>query len=224
MSEIPGPPPYPRPDEGAGKFDSDPWWSRGDDAFKESLVGTMAETAEVVGYTDAARHLRHYLAATGEDLEVDVDRIMREVQSFRGAVARATANLVASVAKRAAKNDDYGESLQFRDDSWRSHYLSQDEDANWFFALGGIRFAITGVVTVQRPGKQASRPEVALRYRAHLWDYYNWDSGKSTTIGPVTIEDEWMAGLHTAGFAREYEVVGTSELLSEANLLPIVLK
>lgn len=44
----------------------------------------------------------------------------------------------------------------------------------------------------------------------HVFDRYNWDKGKSVTIGPFVITDESLGQLHQAGLAQEYEVNGTS--------------
>jgi hypothetical protein len=39
---------------------------------------------------------------------------------------------------------------------------------------------------------------------------YNWDSGKSVTIGPVKIGDGVLGDLHKQGLAKNYEVHGTT--------------
>ncbi|MGH3928067.1 MAG: hypothetical protein ACRDTT_35260, partial [Pseudonocardiaceae bacterium] len=55
---IPGPPPDPPTDPGAGEHGSDPWYSRGDDLVMKELAGTAATFADGIGWTHAAAHLR----------------------------------------------------------------------------------------------------------------------------------------------------------------------
>lgn len=67
---IPGPPPNPATDPGAGEHGSDPWYSRGDDLFMKALAGDATTFAEGIGWTHAAGHLRHYLDNSGTDRTV----------------------------------------------------------------------------------------------------------------------------------------------------------
>lgn len=219
MAEIPEPPPYPKPDEGAGEFGSDPGWTTIDDQLKEAVARDVANMAELLGHTDAARHMRHYLNASGTDLDVDPDRIMRDVQSFRDKVKRTVAGEIYGIAKKAPKGVEYEKPAEFVT-KWLDAYLGQDETPNWFYALGGIRYSVTGVVIVHKPAKKGDRPEVGAEYRVHVWDRYNWDGGKSVTIGPVTIDDETLADLHLAGVAREYTVIGKSDVYRYSGPVP----
>jgi uncharacterized protein YukE len=194
-ADIPPPPPEPESDEGAGEFDSDPWWSIVDDLAKQALA---YDAAEALGYTDAARHLRHYLDESGDDLTVDPDHIMRDVPSFQSAADQTVATEIDRIAQDAAA-------------SWQGHYLTEQENPNWFYAMGGIQYSTTGVVTVHPPEHPGGQPRVEVDYQTHVWDRYNWDGGKAVTIGPITIEDESLAEMHRASVAQEYDMVGTSD-------------
>jgi hypothetical protein len=210
QTPIPGPPPEPTPDGGAGEFDSDPWYSKTDDYLFESIAYDAADAAELIGYTDAARHLRHYLGASGEDLNVDPDHIMRDVNSFQQAVDQTAASEINRIAAEAAASGQYGTPVQFTT-PWQGHYLTKEEDANWFYAMGGIQYSVSGVVTVHPPEEPGGQPRVEVDYQTNVWDRYNWDEGKETNIGPITISDEQMAELHRAGVAQEYDMTGTSD-------------
>ena len=194
-ADIPPPPPEPESDEGAGEFDSDPWWSIVDDLAKQALA---YDAAEALGYTDAARHLRHYLDESGDDLTVDPDHIMRDVPSFQSAVDQTVATEIDRIAQDAAA-------------SWQGNYLTEQENPNWFYAMGGIQYSTTGVVTVHPPEYPGGQPRVEVDYQTHVWDRYNWDEGKHVTIGSITIEDESLAEMHRAGVAQEYDITGTSD-------------
>ena len=54
------------------------------------------------------------------------------------------------------------------------------------------------------------RPTVTVDYKTHVFDRYNWDTGKSVEIGGRTITDQQMGELHTAGVAQEYNIRGSS--------------
>ena len=209
-ADIPPPPPEPESDEGAGEFDSDPWWKVLDDLAKQALAYEIVDVAEALGYTDAARHLRHYLDDSGEDLTVDPDHIMRDVPSFQSAVDQTVATEIDRIAQDAAASGQYGQPVQFSTD-WQGHYLTEQENPNWFYAMGGIQYSTTGVVTVHPPEHPGGQPRVEVDYQTHVWDRYNWDGGKAVTIGPITIEDESLAEMHRASVAQEYDMVGTSD-------------
>lgn len=42
-----------------------------------------------------------------------------------------------------------------------------------------------------------------------MFDRYNWDTGKSVTIGPITVTDAFMGEFHRQGLAREYDCYGS---------------
>lgn len=123
---------------------------------------------------------------------------MRDVPSFQSAVDQTVATEIDRIAQDAAA-------------SWQGHYLTEQENPNWFYAMGGIQYSTTGVVTVHPPEHPGGQPRVEVDYQTHVWDRYNWDGGKAVTIGPITIEDESLAEMHRAGVAQEYDIVGTSD-------------
>ncbi|MGH3520424.1 MAG: hypothetical protein ACRDQ7_24180 [Haloechinothrix sp.] len=59
-----------------------------------------------------------------------------------------------------------------------------------------------------------------MDYKTHVFDRYNWDGGKSTEIGPITITDDQMADLHRAGVAQEYNISGSSEAKHYSGTVP----
>ena len=48
-----------------------------------------------------------------------------------------------------------------------------------------------------------------LEMEYKFYDRYNWDGGKSVTIGGVEITDEAMGEFHLQGMAREYDEIGS---------------
>ncbi|MDH5824965.1 hypothetical protein QFW77_18520 [Luteimonas sp. RD2P54] len=201
----PGYPAKPQTDPGAGVHGSQPWYARGDDVAFEQVAGAAATAADALGYTNAARHLDHYLGNSGEDLTVDPARIARDVPQFSQSVEQQLDAQVNAAIEQAVADGCYGEPIAF-DSGWQGFYIGKDMSADWFYAMGGIQHSVTGTVVVT-PGDP---PTAEVSYQTHVFDRYNWDGGKQTTIGPVTITDQQMGELHTAGLAQEYDIVGSS--------------
>lgn len=93
---------------------------------------------------------------------------------------------------------------------WKSFYATKDQSLDWYFALGGFSFSVTGVVMKSATAAGAG----SLKYQVHIFDRYNWDAGKSVDIGPFHFEDTELGNLHLKGLAREYHVKGSSEVNS----------
>lgn len=89
---------------------------------------------------------------------------------------------------------------------WQSFYATKSQSSDWFYSLGGFSYSVTGVV--EKSGSELSG--TTLRYLVHIFDRYNWDSGKAVDIGPFHFEDKELGNLHLKGLAREYVVRGTA--------------
>lgn len=201
----PGYPTRPPTDPGAGEHGSQPIYARGDDVLFEQLAYKAADAAELMGLTHAAKHLRHYLGNSGEDLTVDPGQIIRDVPQFGQAVDQQLDAAVNAAIEQAVAEGCYGEPIAF-DSGWQGFYLEKSMSSDWFYAMGGVQHSVTGTVVVH-PGDP---PTAEVSYQVHVFDRYNWDGGKSTDIGPFTITDEQMGELHTAGLAQEYDIVGST--------------
>lgn len=202
----PGYPAKPQTDPGAGVHGSQPWYARGDDVAFEQVANAASAAADALGYTNAARHMNHYLGNSGDDLTVDPARIARDVPEFSQSVQQQLDAQVNAAIEQAVADGCYGEPIAF-DSGWQGFYINKDMNADWFYAMGGIQHSVTGTVVVQ-PGDP---PTAEVSYQAHVFDRYNWDGGKKTPIGPVTITDKQMGELHTAGLAQEYDIVGSTD-------------
>jgi uncharacterized protein YukE len=207
---IPGPPPRPPSDPGAGEHGSDPWWTTADDRALKELADQAATAADSIGWTHAAQHLWHYLDNSGDPLTVDPDQIGRDVAPFQHTVDQTVTEQMRRIADEAAANGTYGTPVQFSTD-WRGYYVGPEHSKDWYYAMGGMQYAVTGVATVHPPDQPGAQPRVEIDYQTHVHDYYNWDHGKETQIGPFTISDDTMADMHRAGVAHEYPITGTSD-------------
>lgn len=200
------PPPPPPPDSGSGPFDSED--ASPADHAREALADAATDAADVWGFTDAARHLRHYLDASGETLQIDVERLVEDEDQVRDAVTGALAHHLRQLQRQAQERYS-GERLVIPfATEWRDTYTAPN--TNWFFAMGGFSYAYTGTLVIEPSTVPGGRPTAHVEYRMHVLDYYNWDKGKSVTIGGVTVTDEQLQELHRAGLAREFTIEGIS--------------
>ncbi|ORT54390.1 hypothetical protein [Streptomyces sp. CB03238] len=62
-----------------------------------------------------------------------------------------------------------------------------------------------------------------MEYQVDIWDRYSWDQGKSTPSVPwLTVSDADMARLHTVGLGQEYNVHGSSDVMTRGVEDPVV--
>jgi hypothetical protein len=66
------------------------------------VAKAAATAADSLGYTNAARHLRHYLNNSGSDLTVNPKQIARDVPQFGKSVEQQLQNEVNFIVQKAA--------------------------------------------------------------------------------------------------------------------------
>ncbi|MBP2182967.1 hypothetical protein [Amycolatopsis magusensis] len=206
--QLPGPPPQPASDPGAGPHASQQPSLADQATWQAANAG--ADVADGIGWTNASSHLKHFLDNSGAPITVDADQISRDVPSFRGVVDRTVAEQMRQLAADAARTGTYGTPVTF-DSGWHGHYLGPAESKNWYYAMGGVQYSVTGVATVHPPALPGGDPTIEMDYRAHVFDRYNWDGGKATQIGPLTVTDASLAELHRSGLAQEYNISGSTD-------------
>ncbi|MER5632291.1 hypothetical protein [Streptomyces nitrosporeus] len=171
----------------------------------------IATAGDGVGENAASRNMLHHLHATGEPLNLDVDRILHDDPTFR---AQVEANHIAGnqEAWRKQALDAFAQAggdktvvIPVESDHEGQSFRSDE----WFHAVGAHEQNISDMVTVS-PGADG-KPKVSLDYQVNVWDRYNWDEGKSTTFPDGTvIRDDEMGRLHKVGFAQEFDMRGSS--------------
>jgi len=232
-------PAHPTPDEGSGPFGSiSPVTA--DYAFQALLVAGAAHWDLAQDRPDAARHMRHYLEGSGEPLEVDVSQLLQDEPAFQ-LQSRASLQTFVDGLESQIQADYHGQPLTFQVTSpWTPAPYATSE--NWYYAMGGYSYAYSAEVNVTPPITPGGSPTVEVQYQMQVWDYYNWDKGKSVTIPrptlpgtdiPISVPipeeyqphitevgDSWhvkdtaLARLHLTGLAREYEITGQTEVIT----------
>ncbi|MCP2278373.1 hypothetical protein [Nocardia amikacinitolerans] len=212
--QIPGMPmPLPPTDPGQGAHGSQPWYSRADDyAFAETVTVAIG-VADGLGWTHAAAHLKHYLENTGKDLTLDPDQIMNEDPTLKQKADKVVTDYVRYLASDPA---NHGKTIPFQVPWEADHSFSKSSQADWYYAIGSVHVTASGVATIHTPDAEGAQPRVTVDFQIHLFDRYNWDSetadteGKGVTIGSIPIDDRRMGALHTAGLAKEFNMLGSS--------------
>jgi hypothetical protein len=170
---------------------------------------TAAAGAKGTGLYHAGENLLWFLGNTGTDMFNSPDHLIAELASFDQEVANAVVPLAASAY--AALTAKGGGTQSFASGWLLCDNQSGDRSGDWFLALGGFRYAVSGVVSVAK-GEKEGTWKGELSYVVHVFDRYNWDAGKSIgKFGVTLFKDDWMASLHRLGLAREFVVRGTSE-------------
>ncbi len=203
--QIPGMPAPPPTDVGAGGHGSQPIYSRADDLAFFSVALRAQVVAEVAGLTHAAKGMRHYLGNSGDDFSINPDEAMSDVPRLKKWADKVVTEAVAPLATDAA---NHNKAVTFSS-IWDGFSVSQEESEDWFLAMASVEVAATGVVTTT-PAEGGGQPRISMDYQIHLYDRYNWDGGKNVEILEVTLTDERLGALHTAGLAKEFNQFGTS--------------
>ncbi|MET7436515.1 MULTISPECIES: hypothetical protein [unclassified Streptomyces] len=195
-------------DPGAGEYDVQAPTAH--DQWIQAQAVAMSNAGDVIGNTDAAHHMDHYLRGLGTPVDLDVDRMLTDDAALRQTAEYAIQDEQEKWREQAlaAFEKSGGEPVAIPVETRPQSYTHSDR--NWYLAVGSGMTNTTGTVTVV-PGENGE-PKVGLDYQVNVWDRYNWDPGKETPIGPTTVTDADMARLHTTGLAREFDMRGSGSV------------
>ena len=186
------------PDAGAGAWNS-----------KQKTFTTRVKAATIQGILNgtsvypgpnATRHLRHYFDNNGLPLTVNLDDMVRNVPSAGKAMVAEFRQVQAFLSRLPPGRYD------FTSQQAEGGYDGKGENADWYFATGGYSYWGKGRAQITNVHGQ-KHYDVEFVYK--FYDRYNWDFGKETTIGPITISDDFMGEFHREGLAKEYDCFGS---------------
>jgi hypothetical protein len=183
------------------------------DHITEETFYRAADAADALGMNNAARHMRHYLENSGSTMQIDPNKMVKDLPVIKSRIDASYQTNVIDAAKAKVTAEFNGKPMTFQITTpWKSEYATKGMSQDWFYAVGGFSYSHTATVTVT-PGKDG-QPIVHIDSKLNVFDRYNWDGGKSVTIGPFTVTDERLGQLHKTGLAKEFEVRGSSDLPS----------
>lgn len=188
------------PDPGAGRWSSVRRSPR-TVALKVAFYGYLPHCWVLVG-DDATKHMYHYFGNHGRDYTIDLQDMIDEVPS-----AKRQYEIELARAKAFVETLPEGTHQIASRTATSRAYNAQNENKNWYFAVGGYSAWGEGTATVARDA--AGRRSYTLDFEYKFYDRYNWDGGKSVTIFGVTVTDEFMGDFHRQGLAREFNMYGS---------------
>jgi len=201
----PDPPAWNPPDKGAGKYNSE---SAGFSDYGFKFAVEAAANAVAGTWPHASSNLLHYLANDGKPLQQDVNQMLKDEKGFRDAVAQDRDNLGATAVEEAKKRGAKGPITFPVNTAWKGGTF---QNKDWFYAVGSYQYNQTGQVTVYPPDTPGGKWRYEVKTHVNFRDQYNWDHGKATNFGPITVTDDDMASLHRKGLAQEYSMYGRSD-------------
>jgi len=150
---------------------------------------------------NALAHLHHYLGNSGNDYQIDLKDMLREVpraQSLRQ-VERDLAKAFVETLGEGSHNITSG--------SVSPGFNLKNQNWDWFYAVGGYKAWGKGKATVKCVS--GGIYEYSLDFEYKVADRYNWDVGKSVPIFGVTVTDKFMGKFHRQGLAKEFNMYGS---------------
>jgi len=165
-----------------------------DQAAKAGLL--LVSAVASAGLPNAAANLRHYLFNSGSARVIDIHTIFGSLPVFKQQIEGEMRDLALQKLKSAMASKG---PVPFNSGR-RSHYFDSDVSRDWYCAVGGCNYTLTGNVKYEQ-----GRSRAVVVADITLNDLYNWDGGKSINlVAGLKITDEFMGSLHKAGIAREF--------------------
>jgi len=213
---IPSPPPPPPVDAGAGVHGAEE--AEPSDYNDKTKWNVVSNLAEVYGYTDAGRHMRHYLNNTGDDIILRPERLMRDMPAFKDQVdndLKFFQNQIQTSMQKEYNDNEVTKQFtaQFGKSKWKGYYATKEQSGNWYYSMGGFSYTFTALAKTIPPSNNTKNPQINMKYQMHIHDQYNWDKGKGVAIGNIVpVQDDSLGKLHRAGIAKEYKIKGSSDV------------
>lgn len=200
-AQAPDVPEWTPPDEGSGEYDvRDPGLS---DYANYELAEAIAAGGELTGKGPAAENMRHFLGNTGEDKPIDVDDMLGQAPDLRANVEATEQQLGMQAIENAKKSGVTGPVTFPVNTPWTDHYIGAGESEKYYYATGGMKYNVNGTVTAYPPDTPGGEWRYEMKTSVNTRDRYNWDAGKTAQVGPITVSDEQMQGLHQSGLAQD---------------------
>jgi LysM repeat protein len=190
------------PDPGAGVWNSTP--ATAEFALKKSAILSILPHAALIVGPDAAVHMFHYLANTGNNFTIRLATMVADVPSGQFNYDEEVKEAAAFVETLPEGRHAFT-SRSVNQNRAQPMYNTKGESWNWFFAIGGYSAWGKGEATVTSAGG-VRRYHMTFRYK--FFDRYNWDGGKKVEIFGITVTDHTMGEFHRQGMAKEFNCYG----------------
>jgi hypothetical protein len=193
------PPPLSPPGPGAGTWNSESKTYDNIAIAKAAKVFLKTSPArEKYGY-ETAETFHHYFENTGTDFPVDLSKLLKAVPRVEKLYTAKVQRLMATTQSLEAGT------YKFTSRNSTETSIERSEDENWYLAVAGFSYWISGTVEVDTDKK------ISATVNYHLWDRYDWDPGVTipipTPFGVVDVDQERVGEFHRQGLAKEFSTV-----------------
>jgi hypothetical protein len=167
---------------------------------------------QLIGWGQAATQMEHYLANTGQTLYVNPQQMLTSIPAWREQLEAQAQRML----QQAQRIDTYA-AVRYASpivlkSGWLPARVTRQENPDWYFAVGSFSYQLVLNVKME-PTLQPGRPVTAyVSMDIYVYDRYDWDEGRGTSIGGLYLANEVIGQLHRAGLAHDYDVRGTTHL------------
>jgi len=192
------------PGPGAGEWNSEP--ARLDNiALARSAKTYLASRDARERYgVEAAETFLQYFENDGANYTVSIPKLLSDVPRVQALYDELLVQL-----KSEALALGEGKTLFTLKDA-RVSTIDRAESENWYLAVAGFSYWISGDIEIDENGQIAGR--VSLGF----WDRYDWDPGVvipiPTPFGQINVDQDRVGEFHRQGLAKEYDSIGTFEV------------
>ena len=177
------------------------------DQAEWALLDEGADAFKLVGWSQAAVQMEHYLANTGETLFIDPLQMMNALPNWRTQVESQVLQMLQQAP--FASVTPYTMVMQ---SGWLPARATRQENPDWYFALGSFSYKLVLTIVTENPPRPDQGIMAHVGLTIYVYDRYDWDDGRGTSIAGLYFANELIGQLHRAGLAHDYDVKGTAHL------------
>ncbi len=204
-ADTPLQPAWPRIANGSGVYASvEPVFK---DQAEWALLYEGVDAFKFVGWSQAAIQMEHYLANTGETLFIDPLQMMNALPNWRTQVESRALQMLQQAPPASA--NPYTVVMQ---SGWLPARATRQENPDWYFALGSFSYKLMLTIVTEKPSRLDQEIMAHVGLTIYVYDRYDWDDGRGTSVAGLYFANELIGQLHRAGLARDYDVKGTAQL------------
>ncbi len=192
---------------GPNQYNTDhPDWNHKLLLQRTKLIAEAGISATDMPMPFAASALQHFLDGSGTTMKIPVDNMLYDMPWFKDAaqaqtratVATAIAAMPAGYKGPVAFQSDYSNTRP--DGSPARPSLTSNPD--WWATVGTFSYQSSGIATPTSEGNYT------VSSRTSIYDYYNYETTQPNRSGYPQASD--LNNLHRAGWAQNFDTVGTS--------------
>lgn len=174
---------------------------------------------------NAADMLEHYMSASGEDIDLDMDEFISDIPEFQDEIEGQQQDIIDS-ALEAAEGSDEPVTFPVSTEKIGWGYPPGEENGSefvydnrdWQSSIGSFHYWIEGDITVHPPDDPDGDPTYSLDTDVNMEKWYSWErdndeqlfqSWKGMLAGQAHSD---MAMLHQYGIAQEFWIRGDTSL------------